>query len=75
MMARLSPPETQWNWTRCEDAGRSGLVTSAANSLRSKSDHHQQRTFSRSYGAILPSSFTRVVSSALVFSTWPPVSV
>ena len=37
--------------------------------------HHQQRTFSRSYGTILPSSFTRVLSSALVFSTRPPVSV
>ncbi len=34
-----------------------------------------QRAFSRSYGTILPSSFTRVLSSALVFSTWPPVSV
>ncbi|EQL89717.1 hypothetical protein D052_4665 [Vibrio parahaemolyticus 10290] len=29
----------------------------------------------RSYGTILPSSFTRVLSSALVFSTRPPVSV
>lgn len=28
-----------------------------------------QRAFSRSYGTILPSSFTRVLSSALVFST------
>ncbi|EEW08769.1 hypothetical protein VMD_37440 [Vibrio mimicus VM573] len=37
--------------------------------------HHQERTFSRSYGTILPSSFTRVLSSALVFSTRPPVSV
>jgi hypothetical protein len=37
--------------------------------------HRQQRTFSRSYGTILPSSFTRVLSSALVFSTRPPVSV
>ena len=37
--------------------------------------HLQRRTFSRSYGAILPSSFTRVLSSALVFSTRPPVSV
>ena len=35
----------------------------------------RRRTFSRSYGAILPSSFTRVLSSALVFSTQPPVSV
>ena len=32
-------------------------------------------TFSRSYGTILPSSFTRVLSSALVFSTCPPVLV
>ena len=32
-------------------------------------------TFSQSYGAILPSSFTQVLSSALVFSTRPPVSV
>ena len=31
--------------------------------------HPRRRTFSRSYGAILPSSFTRVLSSALVFST------
>ncbi|KAF1854449.1 hypothetical protein Lal_00008619 [Lupinus albus] len=37
--------------------------------------HPHRRTFSRSYGAILPSSFTRVLSSALVFSTQPPVSV
>ena len=37
--------------------------------------HQQGRTFSRSYGTILPSSFTRVLSSALVFSTRPPVSV
>ena len=41
----------------------------------SKSHHQKRRTFSRSYGAILPSSFTRVLSSALVFSTRPPVSV
>ncbi len=37
--------------------------------------HTLQRTFSRSYGTILPSSFTRVLSSALVYSTRPPVSV
>lgn len=37
--------------------------------------HTQWRTFSRSYGTILPSSFTRVLSRALVFSTRPPVSV
>ena len=53
----------------------SHLVTAADDSSVSKSLHHHQRTFSRSYGTILPSSFTRVLSSALVFSTRPPVSV
>ena len=44
--------------------------------LLSDARHHSRgRTFSRSYGTILPSSFTRVLSSALVFSTCPPVSV
>ena len=33
------------------------------------------RPFSRSYGAILPSSLTMVISITLVFSTCPPVSV
>ncbi|CAN0268521.1 unnamed protein product, partial [Chrysoparadoxa australica] len=37
--------------------------------LTTRSVHKQRRTFSRSYGTILPSSFTRVLSSALVFST------
>ena len=37
--------------------------------------HRQGRTFSRSYGTILPSSFTRVLSSALGFSPHPPVLV
>lgn len=37
--------------------------------------HKKGRTFSRSYGAILPSSFTRVLSSALGYSPCPPVSV
>ena len=54
---------------------RSHLVTATPTSLRSKSDHRQGHTFSRSYGAILPSSFTRVLSSALGFSPRPPVSV
>ena len=36
---------------------------------------YQGHTFSRSYGIILPSSFTRVLSSALGFSPHPPVSV
>ena len=54
---------------------RSHLVTATLSSLRSKSDHRKGHTFSRSYGAILPSSFTRVLSSALGFSPHPPVSV
>ena len=54
---------------------RSHLVSSTSLSLGSKSHHQSRRTFSRSYGAILPSSFTQVLSSALVFSTRPPVSV
>ena len=54
---------------------RSGLVTAASSCFRCISYTLMRRTFSRSYGAILPSSFTRVLSSALVFSTRPPVSV
>jgi hypothetical protein len=38
--------------------------------------HHQPRhTFSRSYGVNLPSSLTRVLSSALAYSAHLPVSV
>ena len=54
---------------------RSHLVTATPTSLKSKSHHQQGRTFSRSYGTNLPSSFTRVLSSALGFSPHPPVSV
>jgi len=54
---------------------RSHLVSAALTSLLREVTHQQGRTFSRSYGTILPSSFTRVLSSALVFSTCPPVSV
>ena len=54
---------------------RSHLVTATPTSLESKSPHQQGRTFSRSYGTNLPSSFTRVLSSALGFSPHPPVSV
>ena len=54
---------------------RSHLVTATPTSLESKSHHQQGRTFSRSYGTNLPSSFTRVLSSALGFSPHPPVSV
>ncbi len=53
----------------------SHLVTATPDCSIRKGLHHQERTFSRSYGSILPSSFTRVLSSALVFSTRPPVSV
>ena len=54
---------------------RSHLVTATPISLESKSHHQQGRTFSRSYGTNLPSTFTRVLSSALGFSPHPPVSV
>ena len=37
--------------------------------------HNTRHTFSRSYGINLPSSFSRVLSSALEFSSHPPVSV
>ena len=37
--------------------------------------HAEGPTLSRSYGGNLQSSFTRVLSSALVFSTYPPESV
>ena len=37
--------------------------------------HTGEQPFSRSYGFILPSSLTRVISRALVFSTCLPVSV
>ncbi len=37
--------------------------------------HSKRHTFSRSYGINLPSSFSRVLSSALEFSSYPPVSV
>ena len=54
---------------------RSHLVSAALFSSWRVANHQKGRTFSRSYGTILPSSFTRVLSCALVFSTCPPVSV
>jgi hypothetical protein len=54
---------------------RSHLVSAALSCFITQVINNQGRTFSRSYGTILPSSFTRVLSSALVFSTCPPVSV
>ena len=44
-------------------------------SLRSKYAHPKWHPFSRSYGVILPSSLTRVLSNALGYSPHPPVSV
>src|SRR6185369_155511 len=41
----------------------------------SKSLHGHRHTFSRSYGVILPSSLTRVLSRALGYSPRPPESV
>jgi hypothetical protein len=48
--------------------------------VNSRLDHFTATTFqwhpfSRSYGAILPSSLERVISRPLVFSTYLPVSV
>ena len=43
--------------------------------LHEYSLHLQRRSLSRSYGSILPSSLTRVLPIALVFSTRLPVSV
>ena len=44
-------------------------------SLTPQGLHNKRHTFSRSYGINLPSSFSRVLSSALEFSSYPPVSV
>ena len=49
---------------------RHPLVCAPSQSLR-----RNWASFSRTYGGILPSSFNIVLSSALVFSTSPPVSV
>ena len=46
--------------------------TATAKSSRSKSYHPERHTFSRSYGANLPSSLTRVLSRALGYSPRPP---
>ena len=54
---------------------RLGLVSAAPSGFGRKSYTLPGRPFSRSYGANLPSSLTRVLSLALVFSTCPPVSV
>ena len=49
----------------------------SATSSRSEREapHDRRHTFSRSYGVILPSSLTRVLSRALGYSPRPPESV
>jgi hypothetical protein len=54
---------------------RLALVSAALSSFGSKSLHQKRPPFFRSYGGNLPSSLTRVISIALVFSTCPPESV
>ena len=55
---------------------RLGLVTAAPSRSRGKTrSRYTGRPFSRSYGANLPSSLTAGLSSTLVYSTSPPVSV
>ena len=51
------------------------LVSATQISSGSKSLHQPGHTFSRSYGVNLPSSLTRVLSSALGFSPHPPALV
>ena len=53
---------------------RSYLITSTLLRSSRRAFTYRGRTFFRSYGANLPSSFTRVLSSALGFSPHPPVS-
>ena len=54
---------------------RHPLFTATPKGSGSKFHHPSEHTFSRSYGASLLSSLTRVISSALGFSPRPPVSV
>jgi hypothetical protein len=55
---------------------RHPLFTATQGSFGSKSLHLPEHTFSRSYGVILPSSLTRVLSRAFLgFSPRPPESV
>ena len=54
---------------------RLGLVTAAPLSFGREVLHHWGRSFSRSYGANLPSSLARIHSCALAFSARLPVSV
>ena len=54
---------------------RPGHVTATSPSSPREAVHQERRPFSRSYGAILPSSLTGFHSSTLGYSPHPPVSV
>ena len=54
---------------------RKSRFSAAIESSAGKPLHPQWRSLSRSYGEILPSSLTMVLSSALGYSPYPPVSV
>jgi hypothetical protein len=54
---------------------RQGHFSATPTSSASELHHRSGRSFSRSYGSILPSSLTRVLPIALGFSPRPPVSV
>ena len=54
---------------------RPGRFSATPPSYSSKWIRREGHPFSRSYGVILPSSLTRVLSSTLGFSPRPPVSV
>ena len=54
---------------------RGHLVTATLFCSERRLFTYKGHTFSRSYGAILPSSFTKVLSSALGYSPCPPVLV
>ena len=51
------------------------LLSATHRSSSREGNHHAGHTFFRSYGVNLPSSLTRVLSSALVYSTHLPESV
>jgi hypothetical protein len=54
---------------------RLGLLSATSICSYSKCNHNRRLPFSRSYGDILPSSLTRVLSRALEYSSYLPVSV
>jgi hypothetical protein len=54
---------------------RPGRLSATSRCLLCETNHTAGHPLSRSYGVILPSSFTRVLSSALGFSPYLPVLV